>query len=53
MMGKVMADHITGRIGEADLPLPITDPQPASLRSAKAAYYEVGAAATHLVGERI
>lgn len=53
MMGKVMADHITGRLGEADLPLPITDPQPVSFRSAKAAYYEVGAAATHLVGERI
>ena len=52
VMGKVLADHISGRLGEAALPLPLKPAQPVPLRAAKAIYYEAGAAAAHLVGER-
>ena len=52
VMGKVLADHISGRLGEAALPLPLTPAQPVPLRAAKAIYYEAGAAAAHFVGER-
>lgn len=53
VMGKVLADHIAGKLSPDDLPLPLTPARPVPLRSIRAAYYEVGAAATHLVGERI
>jgi glycine/D-amino acid oxidase-like deaminating enzyme len=50
--GRVLADLILGKIGEADLPLPVTDPHNVSWRSAKEAYYEVGAQVAHLVEDR-
>ncbi|MGE7370608.1 NAD(P)/FAD-dependent oxidoreductase [Neorhizobium sp. NPDC001467] len=50
--GKVLAEHILGRISEADLPLPLSDPKLASFRSLKEAYYEAGAQLAHLAGER-
>jgi len=50
--GRVLADLILGRIEEADLPLPLTDPKDASWRPVKEAYYEVGAQVAHLVEAR-
>ncbi|HEX2146666.1 MAG TPA: FAD-binding oxidoreductase, partial [Pseudorhizobium sp.] len=50
--GKVLADHILGRIGESDLPLPFTQPEMPALRPLKEAYYEVGAQLAHFAGER-
>ncbi len=50
--GKVLAEHILGRIDEADMPLPITDPKLPSLRPLKEAYYEAGAQIAHFTGER-
>lgn len=50
--GKVLADHILGRIREADMPLPITDPKRPSFAALKEAYYEAGAQIAHFAGER-
>lgn len=50
--GKVLADHILGRLGEDDLPLPFTDPKMPPLRAVKEAYYELGAQVAHFAGER-
>lgn len=53
VFGRVLADHIAGRIGEADLPLPVTEPQEVRLRRLKEAYYEVGAQIAHLADARL
>lgn len=50
--GKVLAEHILGRLPEADLPLPVSDPKQPSLRGLKEAYYEAGAQIAHFAGER-
>ncbi|MEB2845125.1 FAD-dependent oxidoreductase [Rhizobiales bacterium RZME27] len=50
--GKVLAEHVLGRISEADMPLPISDPKLPSLRPLKEAYYEAGAQIAHFAGER-
>lgn len=50
--GKVLAEHVLGRIAEKDLPLPITDPKLPAVRSVKEAYYELGAQVAHFAGER-
>ena len=50
--GKVLANHILGRIDEAALPLPFTDPKMPPLRPIKEAYYELGAQIAHIAGER-
>lgn len=50
--GKVLADHIAGRISEADLPLPFTEPKLPAFRPVKEAYYEAGAQIAHFAGER-
>jgi glycine/D-amino acid oxidase-like deaminating enzyme len=50
--GRVLADLILGRIEEADLPLPLTDPKDASWRQIKEAYYEAGAQVAHFVEGR-
>lgn len=50
--GKVLANHILGRIDEAALPLPFTDPKMPPLRPMKEAYYELGAQIAHFAGER-
>ena len=50
--GKILAEHILGRIAEKDLPLPITDPKLPVGRSVKEAYYELGAQVAHFAGER-
>ncbi|MDP9840360.1 glycine/D-amino acid oxidase-like deaminating enzyme [Neorhizobium huautlense] len=50
--GKILAEHILGRLPEADMPLPVSDPKLPSLRPLKEAYYEAGAQIAHLAGER-
>jgi len=50
--GKVLAQHILGEIGEAEMPLPLTEPKAQALRAVKEAYYEAGAQIAHFAGER-
>ncbi len=50
VFGRVLADHIGGRIAEKDLPLPVTAPDAPALSSLREAYYEAGAQFAHAVG---
>jgi glycine/D-amino acid oxidase-like deaminating enzyme len=50
VFGRVLADHILGRIAEKDLPLPVTAPDVPSLPSLREAYYEAGAQIAHAAG---
>lgn len=53
VFGRILAEHVAGRIREADLPLPVTDASEARLRRLKEAYYEVGAQIAHLADARL
>jgi glycine/D-amino acid oxidase-like deaminating enzyme len=53
VFGRILADLILGRISDADLPLPVTEPMRASFRVFKEAYYEVGAQIAHLTDARV
>lgn len=53
VFGRILAEHIVGKVGEADLPLPVTKPREEGLRAMREGYYEVGAQLAHLVGNRI
>ena len=48
--GRVVADHILGRIAEQDMPLPLTEPDAPALPAVREAYYEVGAQLAHAAG---
>ena len=48
VFGRELARLVLGRIAEADLPLPLTDPRAEPFRLLKEAFYEVGAQAAHL-----
>ncbi len=50
VFGRLLADHILGRLGEKDLPLPVTEPDAPVLPAARQAYYEAGAQIAHAVG---
>ncbi|MER2537132.1 MAG: FAD-binding oxidoreductase, partial [Rhizobiaceae bacterium] len=50
--GKVLAQLVLGEIGEAELPLPVTEPQAQPFRAVKEAYYEAGAQIAHLAAAR-
>ena len=52
VLGRCLADLILGRIGDDDLPLPLTPPAPDRARRLKEAYYEVGAQLAHLADAR-
>ena len=52
VFGRCLAQLVTGKIGDADLPLPLTEPQAAPLRAAKEVYYEVGAQLAHVASAR-
>jgi glycine/D-amino acid oxidase-like deaminating enzyme len=45
--GRMLARFVLGEIAEADLPLPLSDPEPARYRALWEAYYEVGAQVAH------
>ena len=51
--GRLLALHVLGQLDEKDLPLPASSPTTPSFRSAKAAYYEVGAQLLHLIQARL
>ncbi len=50
VFGRVLADHALGRVGEKDLPLPVTEPDAPALPALREAYYEAGAQIAHAVG---
>ena len=52
VFGRTLAELVSGRITEADLPLPVTDPEAQSLRAVREGYYELGAQLAHLAGAR-
>jgi len=53
VFGRCLADLALGAVGEADLPLPVSEPKSAPLRHAAEAFYEVGAQAAHFVDARV
>ena len=53
VFGKVLAEHILGRMTIEAMPLPTTDIATPSFRTAKEAWYETGAAVAHLAGARL
>jgi glycine/D-amino acid oxidase-like deaminating enzyme len=53
VFGRCLAQLVLGRVEEADLPLPLTDPVPARHRAAREAWYEVGAQLAHFAGARL
>ena len=50
VFGRVLADHILGKMSENDLPLPVTEPDAPALPAVREAYYEAGAQIAHGVG---
>jgi glycine/D-amino acid oxidase-like deaminating enzyme len=52
VFGRCLAELVAGKIGEDDLPLPVTQVAPAPLRAAKEIYYEVGAQLAHVADAR-
>ncbi|MFC7704423.1 NAD(P)/FAD-dependent oxidoreductase [Plastorhodobacter daqingensis] len=53
VFGRLASELLLGRISEDDLPLPRTDPAPARFRTAREAYYEIGAQLVHLTANRV
>jgi glycine/D-amino acid oxidase-like deaminating enzyme len=53
VFGRVLAEHILGKLNEKDLPLPVTEPDAPALPALKEAYYEAGAQIAHAVGARL
>jgi glycine/D-amino acid oxidase-like deaminating enzyme len=51
--GRTLAQLILGEIAEADLPLPVTEPEPIRYRAVQEAYYEVGAQIAHAASDRL
>lgn len=52
VLGRVLAEHLLGRRAESDMPLPVTPLATAPWRGVREAWYEFGAQAAHLAGER-
>lgn len=50
VFGRVLASYVKGEIQDKDLPLPVTPIEKASMRTARQAYYELGAQIAHLPG---
>jgi glycine/D-amino acid oxidase-like deaminating enzyme len=50
VFGRILAEHVLGKLGEKDLPLPVTEPDAPALPALKEAYYEAGAQIAHAVG---
>jgi L-pipecolate oxidase len=51
--GRLLALHALGQLDEKDLPLPASSPRKPNFRSAKSAFYEVGAQLVHLIEARL
>ncbi|NNH62829.1 FAD-binding oxidoreductase [Rhizobium laguerreae] len=52
VFGRTLAEHILGRLPEADLPLPRTSPTEPSFRTLKEIWYEAGAQVAHFADAR-
>ncbi|SDA98633.1 FAD-binding oxidoreductase [Sinorhizobium sp. NFACC03] len=52
VFGRTLAQLVLGDLGEADLPLPLTDPKAPAFRPVKELYYEAGAQIAHFASER-
>ena len=50
VFGRLLAEHVLGRLSEKDLPLPVTEPEAPALPQAREAYYEAGAQIAHVIG---
>ncbi len=53
VFGRVLAEHVLGKIAETDLPLPLSPATAIRRRRLKELYYETGAQAAHFVDQRI
>lgn len=53
VFGQVLADYISGKLGVADMPLPLTEPDTVSFRPVREAGYEFGAQLVHLGEARL
>jgi glycine/D-amino acid oxidase-like deaminating enzyme len=49
VFGRILADHILGKLSEQDLPLPVTEPDAPAMPALREAYYEAGAQVAHAV----
>lgn len=47
VFGRLLADHVLGKLSEKDLPLPVTAPDAPALPALREAYYEAGAQVAH------
>lgn len=52
VFGRILAEHVLGRLPEEEMPLPVTPLVPAAWQALRSAWYEVGAQAAHLVSDR-
>ena len=53
VFGRLLADHVLGKLSEKDLPLPVTEPEAPAFPALREAYYEAGAQIAHAVGARV
>jgi glycine/D-amino acid oxidase-like deaminating enzyme len=53
VFGRLLAEHVLGKLNEKDLPLPVTDPEAPVLPALREAYYEAGAQIAHAAGARL
>lgn len=51
--GKVLAEHVLGRIDDSAMPLPATPLAPPSFRAAREAFYHAGSVLAHAAGARL
>jgi glycine/D-amino acid oxidase-like deaminating enzyme len=49
VFGRLLADHVLGKLSEEDLPLPVTQPDAPTLPVFWEAYYEAGAQIAHAI----
>ena len=52
VFGQLLAAYVAGEIGDADMPLPVSDPQPVSALPLREGWYEAGAQLVHLTQAR-
>jgi len=52
VLGRILADYISGAVTDSDLPLPVTTAREPRFRGLREAFYEVGSGVAHLAGAR-
>jgi glycine/D-amino acid oxidase-like deaminating enzyme len=53
VFGRLLADHVLGKLSDKDMPLPVTTPDAPAFPALREAYYEAGAQIAHAVGARL